>query len=393
MHAPTYGLPIDLLLALVQRALPDAAVPSPSSSSSSQAILYNLVRTALLDPKNNRTVLLAHNTGAIAVARCLRRLYADVPTDRMAKLEIYTFGAAAADFTTPLGGLPGGSDLPPTLRRSSSSSGSLGGSQQQQQIHQQQMHHQHSPEFVAERRGPHIEHFAFANDPLARMGVLRSVREDLEGRFCGSVFVMHCPGAAHHGPHGDSPGARATREEEEKKKTAAGEKAAEETSSITTTTTFIKVKPLRRPLMSLNDYLSCLFPDQSGQSYGSALRLGGQQHQQHQHQHLHQAPRHRSILDGLMSLDRDLAEKREFAALAKDAASHQAGKGEKKRLSWTRLGATAGGLTGNMDGIIGLEMARKGCRDCAGHRGREVSWLVRYVCIPSQFGLDNRQGS
>ncbi len=32
-----------------------------------------------------------------------------------------------------------------------------------------------------------------------------------------------------------------------------------------------------------------------------------------------------------------------------------------------------------MDGVAGLEMARRGCRDCDGHRGREVSWLVRYV--------------
>lgn len=357
MHAPTYGLPIDLLLALVQRSL-HVAVPSSSSET-----MYNLIRTALLDPKNNRTVILAHNTGAITIARFLRQLYADVPTDKISKLEIYTFGAAAADFTTPLGGLPGGSEP----RR-----GSGGGHQHQQQ--QQHHHHQqqvHSTEFVTERRGPHIEHFAFANDPLARMGVLRSVREDLEGRFCGSVFMLHCPGAAHHGPHSTSPNSSAP-----KKTAAAAGKAAEET---TTTTTMTKVKPSSRPLMSLNDYLSCLFPDQSGQSYGSALRLGQQQQQ---------SPRHRSILDGLMSLDRDLAEKREFAALAKDAASHQT-KGEKKRLSWTRLGATAGGLTGNMDGIIGLEMARKGCKDCTGHRGREVSWLVRYVCIPSQFGLDN----
>lgn len=83
-----------------------------------------------------------------------------------------------------------------------------------------------------------------------------------------------------------------------------------------------------------------------------------------------------------MLIDRDLAEKREFAALAQHSASVRS-KGGKKRLSWTGLGATAGApANGNMDGVVGLEMARKGCRDCQGHRGRDVSRLARYVYPP-----------
>lgn len=83
-----------------------------------------------------------------------------------------------------------------------------------------------------------------------------------------------------------------------------------------------------------------------------------------------------------MHIDRDLAEKREFAALAQHSASVRSKTtGQKKRLSWTGLGATAGvPANGNMaDGVAGLEMARRGCRECQGHRARDVSWLVKYV--------------
>lgn len=277
-------------------------------------------------------MVLAHNTGAIAISQVLRQLYSDIPTEKLSQLEIYTFGAAALEFAMPLGGPSG---------ESKKTNG--------QQIH--------STGFMTERRGPHIEHFAFVSDPFARMGVLRSVQEDLEGRFCGSVFTLNCPGArAHHGP----------RVSNETDISHEARKAANTTST--------KQKSSSRPLMSLHDYMSCLFPDQGASSMTPP------------------AQQNRSILDGLMHINRELAEKREFAALAKDSASHHTKMG-KKRLSWTGLGATANGMNGNMDGVVGLEMARKGCKDCSGHRGREVSWLVRYVCIPTQFGLENQSAA
>ncbi len=92
-----------------------------------------------------------------------------------------------------------------------------------------------------------------------------------------------------------------------------------------------------------------------------------------------------SVLDTVMMIDRDAAEKREFAAMANYASSRS--KSDSKRLSWTALGATAGHKNGVSDGIVGLEMARRGCRDCDGLRGSEVSWLVRYVNIGSPASL------
>lgn len=289
-------------------------------SSANSYALYTQIRTTLLDTKTNRTVILAHNVGAITISQILRQLYADVPTDKMSKLEIYTFGAAAVEFVTPLGG-----PIPDP------------------KAHGKQVH---APEFVTEHRGPHIEHFAFSNDPFAQMGVLHSVHEELAGRFCGSVFMLNCHGLAHD------------------------EASASVKGKDTPISRLTKAKPSSRPLMSLKDYMSCLFPDQTQPNTASASHANESSD--------------RSILDDLMTIDRELAEKREFAALASDSASHIPKIG-RKRLSWTGLGATANGMNRNMDGVVGLEMARKGCKDCTGHRGREVSRLVKYVCIPSQF--------
>lgn len=322
--APTYGLPFDLLTLLLQRSL-NTMMPSPTTNS-----MYAQIRASLLDRSASRTVVLAHNSGAICASQVLRQLYSDMPMEKISKLEIYTFGAAAAEFVTPLGGSS-------TASAVSSDSKKLAGQQQQQQ--QQQMH----AAGVAEAREPHIEHFAFASDPLARMGVLRSVREDLEGRFCGGVFVLNCPGAAHHG---------------------AGMAAG-------------KMAP--GPMMSMADYMSCLFPQQQ------------QQQQQHQEQAAGQgSSSSSSILDCMMAIDRDTAEKREFAAMASQNNSNCSGGKRTKRLSWTGLGATANGMKGNMDGVVGLEMARMGCRECEGHRGREVSRLVKYVGFQGQFPMDRR---
>lgn len=303
--APTYGLPFDMLALILQRSL-HTMMPSPTTSA-----MYAQVRASLLDRSVSRTVVLAHNNGAICASQILRQLYADVSPDKMSKLEMYTFGAAATDFVTPLGG---------TAAAAVAESKRLAG--------QQQMH----AAGVVESREPHIEHFAFVNDPLARMGVLRSVREDLEGRFCGGVFVLNCPGSMHH----------------------CEDKTTRNKAS--------------RPMMSMMDYMSCLFPQQ-------------------QQSHDTSGPQCSSILDCMMTIDRDTAEKREFAAMANQNNSNSSEK-RTKRLSWTGLGATANGMKGSMDGVVGLEMARMGCRECEGHRARDVSRLAKYAGLQqSRFSM------
>lgn len=315
--APTYGLPFDMLSLIMQRSL-GTMMPSPMTDA-----MYAQIRASLLDRSVSRTVVLAHNAGAICMSQILRKLYADVSLDKMSKLEIYTFGAAATDFVTPLGG---------TAAAAVADSKKL--------ATQPQMH----AAGVMESREPHIEHFAFVNDPLARMGVLRSVREDLEGRFCGGVFVLNCPGSAHH------------------------------SEDMTTR----NMAP--RPMMSMMDYMHCLFPQQQHQQQQQQ-----QQHQQNKTTAMDQcSSSSSSILDCMMTIDRDTAEKREFAAMANQNNSNSSEK-RTKRLSWTGLGATANGMKGSMDGVVGLEMARMGCRECEGHRARDVSRLVKYAGFQSRY--------
>ncbi|KAH0425293.1 hypothetical protein CcaCcLH18_11039 [Colletotrichum camelliae] len=269
----TYGLPFDMLLLAIQRCF-------PFQTQASRA-LYSELRTALLDAAVTRVAVLAHNNGTLPTALVLARLCADIQPEKLSKLEIYTFGAAASEFVVPLG----------DSRKS------------------------RFEEAVIDERGPHIEHFAYANDPFAQMGVLRAVNKKFDGRFCGGVYIIHnqIPQPSGHWV------------------------------------------PDQRPVMLLTDYLSALFPDTSSPSAPS------------------------SLLDYVMVIDRDIAERRELAAMANHAQTKRTRK-DNRRLSWTALGATVGGKNGLLDGgVIGLELARKGCRDCDGHRGREVSWLHRYV--------------
>lgn len=309
---PSYGIPVDLLLLLLRRCL---AVPSQPSRT-----IHLQLRTALLDASINRVVVLAHNLGAAAVAQVSSDLYADIPAEKLSKLEIYTFGAAAAEFVLPTG--ESTFEAPPP-----------------------------SPDSHGERSkaaAPHIEHFALANDPLARLGVLHSVRQDLQGRFCGGVFVID---EVH--------------------------RHRQQQSASGTTLGTDREAASRASGLSMSDYLTALFPSQMT---GGAVERGA--------------------LDAIMVIDRDVAEKREFAAMsgAASGAAGRGGSGGGKRLSWTGLGATVGQHRKGavMDGVVGLEMARKGCKDCDGHRGREVSWLVRYVnvgmCVDAN-GTDGTVGA
>ncbi|KUI69438.1 hypothetical protein VM1G_05366 [Cytospora mali] len=280
VHAPTYGLPFDFISLLLRRPL-HGILPCACSRG-----LYTQIRTALLDPhKTGRTVILAHNTGAVCASHILRQLCADIPVEKISKLEVYTFGAAATDFAMPLSNnvLAATVVADAAFKKPSS----------------QHMQHLHAAG-VFEHRKPHIEHYAFASDPFARMGVLRSVREELEGRFCGGVFVLNWPGA--------NEGARAG---------------------------MIR-SPC--PLMSMGDYMSCLFPQQNTTASETGRQCG-------------------SIMDCLMNIDRDVAEKREFAAMANHTASTRADKS--KRLSWTGLGATANGMNVVLIGVLSKLLAQE----------------------------------
>ncbi|KAH6675257.1 hypothetical protein F5X68DRAFT_224340 [Plectosphaerella plurivora] len=289
IHSRSYGIPFDLLLVALQRAM-------PSFQTRASRALYRELRAALLDCTLPRVAVIAHTTGSLPLVAALTRLSADIQPEKLSKLEIYTFGCAAREFAAPLGETKKPSPV-------------VGGPRYD--------------EPVVEERGPHIEHFAFSNDPFAKLGVLHAVNRDHEARFCGGVFVIN----------------------PKHKSFAGGLKEAQE--------------------CRLNDYLTALFPNSMPTADS--------------------APGRSSILDYVMSIDRETAEKRELAAMAAYAEAKASTRKENRRRSWTGLGATVGYdiasnlKNGVMDGVVGLEMARRGCRECDGHRGREVSRLADYV--------------
>jgi hypothetical protein len=296
---PTYGLPFDLVMMALQRCLP-MALPTRASRT-----LYLQTRSALLDDATRRCVILCHAQSALMVSACLSQLCADLPADNLRKLEIYTFGCAASEFLLPLG------DAALDMSSSSDQTSTHPADSMLTSPHATKT----SPTQI------HIEHFALSSDPLAQLGVLRSVRHDMTSRLCGGVFVLNTPKAM-------------------------------------------------ATSCAMEDYLAMLFP----QGFSSPT-----------------SPPTRSILDAKMHIDRDCAEKREITAMSayyrcKDSYSGAKGKNGSKRLSWTGLAAASGGMNGGAGvkngvsaGMAGLEMARRGCKDCAGNRGREVTRLVRYV--------------
>jgi hypothetical protein len=102
----------------------------------------------------------------------------------------------------------------------------------------------------------------------------------------------------------------------------------------------------------------------------------------------------RSVLDSVMAIEKDCAEKREIAAMSNYHAASQAkmgaGGGGGKLLSWTALAtmAMAGDQRNGMNaGMVALEMARKGCRNCDRHRAaRSPGWQGMWLWRGSRRG-------
>lgn len=470
----TYGAVADFLLAMLQRLLlPFCVLPSRGVDALCSQVRHALVTSSADSLKSSsshehtheqqqqrrrRVIVLAHNTGATAVSQALVRLASDVPAARMAQLEVYTFGSMAPDFV-----LPGNSQ-----------DGKAGGGGD-----------------MTTDRGMvalcQVEHVAHAQDPCARFGVLRSVQEDLAGKYCGGVFVLG-GGSSGGGVGGSisnsgggiglgltlgrSVGYRQTsrgrsfspplaltlssssnsinnnaktrqnrmsfpftyQQQQQyqhqqqqhyhhgsqlvRRSISASSSLTSDSissSSSTTSTRPGRSNPLSLPkkiMLSMEDYLTALFgpepwsmrPDMDGDGTLSSDAY---------------------FLNAAICVDRELAEKREVAAMALAggggtgsspssvngrlrgrradggfAKSMSVSKNEHRhhRLSWTGLGATAkyGTTKGassigtknskptkhkraaDANGLLGLETVRRLCKECDGRPGRDVSLLAGY---------------
>ncbi|KAL8957343.1 MAG: hypothetical protein Q9193_005357 [Seirophora villosa] len=141
IHNQSYGLISDLLECLVQRCL--------SYSTEDVRVTCEVLRGYLVDEEVKKVVLVTHSQGGIIVSMVVNYLLAELSGEMMGKLEIYTFGSAAAQFNNP----PRTSTF------------------------------QSSPSI------PHIEHFANEYDMVPRWGVLYAIRSLLTDRYAGEVFV------------------------------------------------------------------------------------------------------------------------------------------------------------------------------------------------------------
>jgi hypothetical protein len=118
------------------------------------------IRAALSAASTKKVVLILHSQGGIEGSSILDWLLADISTDVMSKLEIFTFGNAARHFNNPL------LAQPPT--NPDQSKGGRG-----------------------ERVIKHIEHYANTEDLVANIGVLKFTSPQAQPYADGNAFAGH----------------------------------------------------------------------------------------------------------------------------------------------------------------------------------------------------------
>ncbi|KAF7906023.1 hypothetical protein EAF00_000302 [Botryotinia globosa] len=156
IHNRTLGLPLDLLLHFLSITMPI------------HRTLYSQLRETLLTPSIQKVVILSHSTGSKIVSDILDQLHADLPASLMAKLEIYTFGAAGGSFSNPL------------VNSLCMELGALGENENS------------NMKASYERVIPHIEHYLpLTSSPLSTMSILHPVLHTLDSRFCGRMFILN----------------------------------------------------------------------------------------------------------------------------------------------------------------------------------------------------------
>lgn len=186
IYNKTEGIIGDLLECIVQRAF--------GYASYDVRIAYEALRNILLDEEIEKVVVIAHSQGGIIISLALDHLYAIMPAKAMAKLEIYTFGSAAAHFHDPLTHIQPKSgslilnhaaqtESPQELSRQTTLS-------KDSQIHAAgaQSSALESPTFLKGRLISYIEHYCNGKDLVPRWGVLYHIQYSTLTTYAGRVF-------------------------------------------------------------------------------------------------------------------------------------------------------------------------------------------------------------
>ena len=205
VHNRTYGILGDLVECIIQRAFRFYSAETWQS--------YGFIKAYCMDPEVTKVVMIGHSQGGIMASQILDELYMDLPSDAVSKLEVYTFGNAAAHFNNPLRRMvesemgfttdtvptprslicptasptstispiaplttlsnppaPSSTMPPPTPIRGTTRGSTI------------------SP-LLPKRVIPHIEHYCNSEDMVTRWGSLYSARAILDNRFCGHIFI------------------------------------------------------------------------------------------------------------------------------------------------------------------------------------------------------------
>ncbi|CUS10898.1 unnamed protein product, partial [Tuber aestivum] len=152
IHNRTYGTVFDLLECLIQRCF--------SYATKDTRVLYDHLKSVLLDNNIQTCVVIAHSQGGIILSTALDSLFADIPSGAFEKLEIYTFGCAANHFNNPIRFVPSQPQTPSPA----------------------------DPPAPEERLIKHIEHYCNEHDFVARLGALHFSKDKPSNRFVGKVF-------------------------------------------------------------------------------------------------------------------------------------------------------------------------------------------------------------
>jgi len=174
VHNRTNGFLVDVLESMLSRHL---RFNTPVSTA-----LHSQLRDSLLDTSVRKVIVLGHGAGAAILSSVLDDLHADLPTDILSKLEIYTFGSAASHLSNPCSSL----DSPMNQNGSFTRADGTIVSPVKATLASRGYRTEDT-----ERVIPHIEHYALSSDITARAGIIHNTCSALDNRFCGRLFILN----------------------------------------------------------------------------------------------------------------------------------------------------------------------------------------------------------
>ena len=212
VHNKTYGILGDLVECILQRAFGFYSAETWQS--------YGFIKAYCMDPEVTKVVMIGHSQGGIMASQILDELYMDLPSDAVSKLEVYTFGNAAAHFNNPLRKMIESdseftTDTRPTPRSligpTASPTSTISPIAPLTTLSNQSAQSSTPPPptpirgttrastispLLPKRVIPHIEHYCNSEDMVTRWGSLYSATAILDNRFCGHIFINE--GASGH---------------------------------------------------------------------------------------------------------------------------------------------------------------------------------------------------